>query len=336
MALLTSTKSTLFDGVTQYATGGDVLNFEYNDPFSISCWYKGTVAGGYFVSKRTDTADQRGWGVATVAGGQLGFYLVNTNGSLAIEQRSSSSTLHLNGLWHHLAFSYDGGGLAAGVTIYVDGSAVALAAPTFDSLGGNTIISTAPLNLASRADGIALMAGSLDEVAVYNKELTAAEVKWVYNAGWGNDLLHAKAPSNLMSWWRMGENGTPPNMPDEYGPCDLTLVNTPTIQSVAPTGSGYASYYNLEDGVPVYAITPSYAPQMSLSFVSPDGGGGGPTITKKYKMRAQDDGVPLPGYVTWVVSDSPDFAGVGFPGGTPTPVGSMIPNSAVVADMWEE
>lgn len=62
----------------------------------------------------------------------------------------------------------------------------------------------------------------------------------------------------------------------------------------------------------------------------------GPTVTQYYKMRAQDDGVALPGYVTWIVTDDPDFAGAGFSGGTPTPVGSMIPGSAIVAAEWEE
>ena len=66
----------------------------------------------------------------------------------------------------------------------------------------------------------------------------------------------------------------------------------------------------------------------------PLGGGGGVTIS--YKMRAQDRNVALPGFVTWISTGSPDFAGVGYPGGTPTPVGPMIPGSAIIEDEWEE
>ena len=72
--------------------------------------------------------------------------------------------------------------------------------------------------------------------------------------------------------------------------------------------------------------------EQTLAF----SGGGGPSVVQKYKMRAQDDGVPLPGYVTWQSTDNPDFAGVGFAGGIPAPVGIMIPGSAVIADEWEE
>ena len=63
------------------------------------------------------------------------------------------------------------------------------------------------------------------------------------------------------------------------------------------------------------------------------GGIGGADTVLRYKMRAQDDGVPAPGFVTWV-SVGPDFPGTGFSGGTPTPVGSMIPGSAVAISNW--
>ena len=56
-----------------------------------------------------------------------------------------------------------------------------------------------------------------------------------------------------------------------------------------------------------------------------------PGAAVSYRMRALDDGA---GYVTWV-SSTADFAGAGFPGGTPTPVGSMVAGSAVVIGTWE-
>lgn len=62
------------------------------------------------------------------------------------------------------------------------------------------------------------------------------------------------------------------------------------------------------------------------------GGGAGPMYY--YRMRAQDSGVPLPGYVSWTVVMAPDFAGVGYGGGTPTPVGPAVPGSIIVAGAW--
>jgi hypothetical protein len=66
-------------------------------------------------------------------------------------------------------------------------------------------------------------------------------------------------------------------------------------------------------------------PNDTISGLDP-----GPTLF--FKMRAKDS---LAGYVTWISSPAPDFAGAGYSGGTPTPVGSMVPGSAVVAAEWQ-
>lgn len=63
---------------------------------------------------------------------------------------------------------------------------------------------------------------------------------------------------------------------------------------------------------------------------SPIGGGGfpsGSSAVEKFKMRALAN--PGPGYVTWVVSGTPDFAGVQAPG-------AIQPGTVVVSDYWTE
>lgn len=79
------------------------------------------------------------------------------------------------------------------------------------------------------------------------------------------------------------------------------------------------------------------AAQRSMAFRGRPGfvesvGGTPPRL--RYKMRAQDSGAPPPGFVTWVTSGSPDFAGAGYSGGSPTPVGPVVAGSIVVADEW--
>jgi len=73
--------------------------------------------------------------------------------------------------------------------------------------------------------------------------------------------------------------------------------------------------------------TPSLGVLDSLLAIELEGGGGGGGPTTYFKMRAEDSGA---GYVTWLAT-TPDYAGVGYPSGTPTPVGAMVPGSAVVA-----
>lgn len=59
------------------------------------------------------------------------------------------------------------------------------------------------------------------------------------------------------------------------------------------------------------------------------GGGGAAPIS--FKMRGRDAGrAPGSDYIIWVFTgDEPDFAGTGFAGGDPTPIGALIVNSVV-------
>lgn len=55
-----------------------------------------------------------------------------------------------------------------------------------------------------------------------------------------------------------------------------------------------------------------------------------------YKMRGRDDGrTPGSDYIIWTSTGSEaDFAGAGFSGGSPTPIGSLIAASVVLLDQW--
>jgi len=200
--------------------------------------------------------------------------------------------------------------------------------------------------VAGRTDGSVLLAGSIDEAAIYSKALGADEIAWIFNAGWGNDLNSVLAPSNLVTWWRMGEHTAGGVVPDwaTGGSYDLTLVGSPTVQDDAPAGAGYETQYVDESWFDYYTSTPrtTYTTDFvdtdlaaAMSTFSSTPVSGPPTF---YKMRARDGGVPAPGYVTWVVMDEPDFGGAGYPDGEPTPSSpsSMIPGSAVVVSTWQE
>ncbi len=336
-----STNSILFNGSTQYATGGNVLGFEYNQAFSVSCWVKTTDTDGYLVSKRGGATTYRGWGLLT-NGGAIGFSLSNDFTGGAYARVNTDTTSWNDDAWHHVCATSSGSGTVAGMLVYVDGQLEATT-PQSDTLAGNTIVSTDPLNVAGRTNGSVLLAGSVDEVAVYNRTLSATEVQWIYNLGNANNLLHANAPLNLVSWWQMGENESGGTLPDQQSSNDLTLVNSPTIQTDAPSTTYDLSYGGVP---PTYAFeaedtgtVPGQAVDLTYTSGLP-GGGGGPTITKKYKMRAQQQltpvPVPAPGYVTWIATGTPDFAGSGFATGTPTPSNPMVAGSAIIADEWEE
>jgi hypothetical protein len=213
--------------------------------------------------------------------------------------------------------TYGGGSAASSMKIYVDGAQVTTSAPV-DNLT-STLVNSVNFLLGGRADGF-YYPGQLDEVAVYTKALTLSEVQWVYNSGVPRSLLGVGSPSDLEAYWLMGEGvGTPLNG-------TMMFMEAGDIVSESLAGYGGSLFER---------------PRMNSATRGGFGGrlldiSGGTVVVLYYKMRAQDSGASPPGYVTWVSSGSPDFSGVGYAGGTPTPVGAMVAGSVVVAAEWSE
>jgi hypothetical protein len=225
-----SNRSCIFDGLDEYVSMGNVLDFDRTDAFSISVWIKTTATGGYAVSKMDATP--RGYAVA-IASGAVAFMLVNS-GALQLEVRTTAVTFG-DGAWHHVVAVSDGTGVLAGLKIYVDDTDEALSTIS-NTLGTNPITNSASLNISGRTDGSVIWNGSIDEVAIYDKELSASEVTDIYDSGTPNYLDTPTSPSNLVGWWGMGETkswvtGTMVNM--EAGDIQ-TDVKAPLLVTLYP------------------------------------------------------------------------------------------------------
>jgi hypothetical protein len=302
---LFSSKSVIFDGVNEYVTMGDVLGFEYNEPFSFSAWVKTTGTIGYVLSKRESGPEYRGWGAYIHASGVLGVDLCSAYTTLTQITIHASTTIN-DGNWHHVVVTWDGNASpgAPGLLVYIDGS---LETPTviYNALGTNTLVNSASLNVGARTDSEVLLAGSVDEVAVYDKELSSLEVREIYGGKEPNDLSVLGSYSNCVAWWRMGDGDTFPTLTDNAGSYNGTMTNMESGDIVEDTPEG-----DYTDAV-----------------------GGGEELITYYRMRARDSGVAPPGYVSWTATE-PDFIGNGYSGGTPTPVGPMIAGSVVKLAEW--
>jgi hypothetical protein len=229
-----STKSVLFNGTTQYGTAGDVLGFEYNQAFSISFWAKWSTASPMLMLGKIDIPPAwRGYEVYTFATGEIVVALINDNfAGDQIHVQTVTAGFNDNA-WHHIAVCYSGSGAATGVSVFVDGSSETTSVLT-DALTG-TILNSGNFIVGSRTQLDSYFAGNVDEVAIYDKELDATEAERIYNLGNPSDLLNDNAPSNLVWWCRMGENGTATVLTDETGPTGYSPLTT-SIQLA--TGGG--------------------------------------------------------------------------------------------------
>lgn len=223
--------SVLFGGVDEFVNLGVNFAFERTNSFSLVGWFKTTGAGGSLVSKRGPSTQFQGWEINN-SSGSLRFNLTNNNATNNRLQVKTTDATFNDGVWHHFAATYAGTSLASGMKIYIDGSSEALTTD-FNTLSA-TILNGTSANLGARNSSDNPFIGNLDECAIYDKELSAAEVTQIYNGGETLDLLPLKSAANLVGWWRMGDGDTFPTLLDQTTTgADGTMTNMEVSDIVA-------------------------------------------------------------------------------------------------------
>jgi hypothetical protein len=165
-------KAVSLDG-QRYLDLGDVGNFSPSDAFSLSAWvYPTTIAGRRSIFSRMEppTVGFRGYTLQLIGGAPALILVHRFPENLLQVQAKKSIEPHQ---WHHILAVYDGSGKAAGVKLYVDGE---LQEPgiTIDKLT-ESFQTEKPL-LVGNGYPAAKFVGRIDEVRVYDRVITKAEV----------------------------------------------------------------------------------------------------------------------------------------------------------------
>ena len=162
---------------------GDLAGFDRTDEFSLLAWVRLRNEGDQAVVARMDDVEGlRGYDLFVgdfkehdgpkYSGPLLMAHLVHAWPDNAIKVRTLNP-VSLNE-WHHLALTYDGSGKASGVALYLDGKLQEVEV-LHDSLTGS-IRTERPL-LLGRRHAKGLFDGQMDEVRIYERNLTANEVE---------------------------------------------------------------------------------------------------------------------------------------------------------------
>ncbi len=165
----------VFTGAGPGASAGDLADFAGTSPFSVAAWVR--LTGPVTDWWRLVSAEHAN-------GGRSGWTLLGLNGGTAVGlerwQAGSGDGAHAVlqlGRWHHVVGTYDG----ATVRLYLDGTLVSSNASTRAIAADPT-----PLRIGARADtGNNRFVGGLDEIAIWDRALTAAEVRRLHLAGTG-------------------------------------------------------------------------------------------------------------------------------------------------------
>ncbi len=165
-----------FGDKESYIDLGKVAAFKKADRFSLGAWIKtkGDVTGAAI--SKMDQARNTGYELR-VSKLRAEIILARSFPDLAIHVRTSGDVLQPNE-WHHLFITYDGSKRATGVTIYVDGERQAVDVLS-DQLGTYDFNTGKPLLLGRRDSKDPFTGGAIDDVRVYDRQLSEPEVAFL-------------------------------------------------------------------------------------------------------------------------------------------------------------
>lgn len=160
-----------------------IINFARTVPFSIAFWINRSslTDSAFLLSKQNQGGTWVGYSIYAQSSGRLQFDFYDTS-TAGIGVYTTSNFLTSTSTWYHVVLTYSGSSAASGVKIYINGDSKALTT-ALDTLAGTTTNSE-PFVIGNRGDTYNAN-GTIDELPVYTRELTASEVSALYNSGAG-------------------------------------------------------------------------------------------------------------------------------------------------------
>lgn len=161
---------TSYDGAGDYVTAGSTSDYIFTSDFAISAWVKHSSTGNQvYLSKWTGAGGGAQW--------WLGYYSSKYSFGqyTASDAKVVSGTLLNSGVWTHLV------GVRSGSNLYLYQDGVLTGQDT--TVGGATGSSSSLLTIGNynAGTGTWYLNGQLDEVRIYNRALSSAEIQALYN-----------------------------------------------------------------------------------------------------------------------------------------------------------
>ena len=189
-----------FNGTTQYLSS-DSTDFDFTtESFTLGGWFKwtSTTDDFSFFNKWKGSGDQRGFICYKNNSDKLSFR-ISDNGTALTSQLTTTASYAIN-TWHYVAFVKDA--VNDLIKISVNGQAFSSAVSTNSVFNSNEDLIIGFTYAANYLDGAA------DGLNIYNKALSTAELKAIYNLG--NGIAYDKLPTLVGEQYAIGQyfNGT--------------------------------------------------------------------------------------------------------------------------------
>lgn len=164
-----------FDGVNDYVDAGSGASLSPN-VFSITMWVNvNTISTQNFMARKAESP-YKGWAFYFDPGGRPGFDYFYGDGTSALSQSFISTPVISSGTWYSISVVVNNG---SSVQFYLNGYPSGQGVPT-----QSFIYPPNALRLGSSQSGYygGYANGKLDDVRIYNRALSAAEVLAIYNS----------------------------------------------------------------------------------------------------------------------------------------------------------
>ena len=174
------------DGSTDSVNLGEILPMGTNS-CSISAWFKtisvaASPANAIVQNKSTAGPTNAGYRLLAPAG-MVTFHIADGTNQAVVLRGSGLN----DGEWHHVVGTVDRD--TDLMKVYVDGS---LSGDAVSTAAVGDITSTNDLCIGSLLDTYHFFDGAIDNVILFDKALTAADVAALYNSGLGTEMIPAK------------------------------------------------------------------------------------------------------------------------------------------------
>ncbi|MFI6321270.1 LamG-like jellyroll fold domain-containing protein [Nonomuraea sp. NPDC050556] len=151
-----------FNGTSSWVTVNDSSTLHLTNGMTLEAWVKPTSVTGWRTVLMKEFGADLAYAIMGSGSSGPAAFIYTTSGANA----PAPSNLPLN-TWSHVAATYDGSNLR----MYVNGAQVAV-----NPTGGNLRAGTSPLRIGGNSGSGEYFSGLIDEVRVYNKALTAAQI----------------------------------------------------------------------------------------------------------------------------------------------------------------
>lgn len=184
-----------FDGVQDYIEIADHADFTPAlTPFSISAWIYMHNPRNFFIATKCELTTIAEWMFYVSSGRKLTGLFYGANVNIWIGRYYNTTMQGLENQWLHIAFTYDGGIVSSGIKLYLNGLRVDDSTMEYGTFATVKNLAS-PVMLGKRTNDYA--DGLIDHVMIFNKELTARQVKKLHDFLRGKESIYGPRPNRI-------------------------------------------------------------------------------------------------------------------------------------------